>query len=375
MGVFALLVLALVVVGLPRGSLSVAEAHAAWLVQSASPRDLLARVQADGQAPLYFALLKGWTLAAGDTPLALRIPSLWAGLIGLAAAYGLFRRRGGWLLLATAAFVIMAAREAHLAALLLALTALATLLYRRWREMPGMVRGLLYGLAGAALLLTHLLGWLVIGAHLIHWLLMGRRGRWWILLPYALAGAPFALWLVISFKSLRDHLDLAALLPPLSFPSVALVVAGLMLLAALSHRRTVSRVALLALVVAQAALLLARPLEPAWDVVLRRIDAERAPLEPLVTAFAPDSPAAYYERLYGLRRGIRLEIGWRAHTPDEVRALADALRDETDVWMVLPADSAADRVQMVAALGAERGIETSFVMEGVLVYHFRAGAP
>ena len=45
-----------------------------------------------------------------------------------------------------------------------------------------------------------------------------------------------------------------------------------------------------------------------------------------------------------------------------------------DVWMVLPADSA-ETAQMAVALTAERGVETQFVVGGMLVYHFRVGAP
>jgi len=76
---------------------------------------------ADVHPPLYFLLLHGWMRLAGDSVLALRLPSLWMGLIALAGTFAvgarLFDRRTGlWamVLLGAAGFLLYYTREARM---------------------------------------------------------------------------------------------------------------------------------------------------------------------------------------------------------------------------------------------------------------------
>ncbi len=183
---------------------------------AASLGGALARARADVHPPFYFLLMDAWTLAAGESVFAARLPSALALLLGAAAAHALgarlFSRRAGLLaaaLLLTAPLAVYYAREARMYALLLALTALSTLAYAAWRERPTRQRGLIWGLLAALLLYTHYAGALAIAAQAAHALL--TRGGARALAPLALAGALFAPWLPALAAQIQAHGGPAAL--------------------------------------------------------------------------------------------------------------------------------------------------------------------
>lgn len=456
-----LLIYVLVLSGLLRDSLWGDEAWTAWAVRSPFVSDMLARVRMDVHPPLYFALMDGWTLAAGDSPLALRLPSVWAGLVALATVYALGRRLfdapAGLLaliLLGTSGFFIYYAREARMYTLLLALAALATLLYWRWQSRRGLWRGLIYGVVCAALVYTHYAGVLVVGVHVLHGLLTRGRAMWRSIVPYGIALALFAPWLPTLADQLRAN-PAGPLAVPVATDAAAvaalsllltadqgwlslLILSGAVALAVWQKRWTVSRRMLsplllsallflltpavllglnalwkpvyqvryaIALLVGWAlllgavlrswagqggrqwvlsagllfALILTQlsgletfwPPKPPWEAALREVSTARAPLEPIVTDFAPYSPAAYYERLLGLRRGITLDLSWRLHTPAEVRGLADVLQAEARVWAALPVNTAKSW-QMMALLGEIRGVSYRAALGNMVFYGFDA---
>jgi 4-amino-4-deoxy-L-arabinose transferase-like glycosyltransferase len=108
-----------------------------------SLRSAIQRTREDVHPPLYFVLFDVWTMLVGESAYAARLPSALAGLIGLAATYALGKRLFDWrtgliaaALLGTASIFIYYSREARMYTLLLALAALATLAYLRWREHP-----------------------------------------------------------------------------------------------------------------------------------------------------------------------------------------------------------------------------------------------
>lgn len=172
-------------------------------------------------------------MLVGDSEFALRLPSALFGLIGMAATYAvgkhLFDRRTGLIavvILGTTSFFVYYTREARMYSLLLALAALSTLLYLRWRDRPSVMRGLWYGLILAALFYTHYAGALVIVTHVAHLVLTrlftarnlsttyrtkglsplfklipGLRN----LLPYALAFILFLPWLPIFVNQIRAN--------------------------------------------------------------------------------------------------------------------------------------------------------------------------
>lgn len=223
---------ALALAGLTRDSLWADEAFTLWAVRddarpprgvgatarflAASLGGALARARADVHPPLYFLLMDAWTLAAGESVFAARLPSALALLLGAAAAHTLgarlFSRRAGLLaaaLLLTAPLAVYYAREARMYTLLLALAAGSTLAYAAWRARPTRRRGLAWGLLTALLLYTHYAGALAIAAQAAHARL--TRGGARALAPLALAGALFAPWLPALAAQIQAHGGPAAL--------------------------------------------------------------------------------------------------------------------------------------------------------------------
>ncbi|MCB0215132.1 MAG: glycosyltransferase family 39 protein [Chloroflexi bacterium] len=137
-------------------------------------RELLAGLPVE-QAPGYYVLMHAWTRLAGDSDLALRYPSLLAGVLAvpLAAYVGcrLRDRHTGMLLALVTAlnpFLVYYGQEARMYALLygLALAAIACLLrgidsgrLRWWAACGALVAGILYTHYYGALIVFGLAGW------------------------------------------------------------------------------------------------------------------------------------------------------------------------------------------------------------------------
>lgn len=200
-------------VHLQRESLWADEAWTAWAVRSPYILNDLGRIQGDVHPPLYFLLLYGWVRLLGDSTFALRLFSALAGMTGLAATYAtgarLFDRRTGLiasLLLTTSSLFVYYSREARMYTLLLALGALATYAYLRWRERPRWWNTTGYGLLLAALLYTHYAGALLVLAHVAHLLTAPpRRIRLARLIPYMLAFVLFLPWMPTFIAQMRAN--------------------------------------------------------------------------------------------------------------------------------------------------------------------------
>ena len=165
-----------------RDSLWDDEAWSVWAAGAPRLSVVLERVQADVHPPLYFLLLHGWMRVTGDSVLALRLPSLWMGLIALAGTFAvgarLFDRRTGlWamLLLGAAGFLLYYTREARMYTLLLALATLSTYACLVWLKRPTLWRAVIYAVSMAAMLYTHYAGGLVIVTHLLWGMWLGVR--------------------------------------------------------------------------------------------------------------------------------------------------------------------------------------------------------
>jgi hypothetical protein len=229
------------------------EAWTAWAVRSPYLADTLARVRADVHPPLYFLILYGWVRAAGESVYAIRLLSVFFGMIGLAATYAVARRlfdaRTGvyGLLLGASSFFVYYTREARMYTLLLALASLSTWAYLAWRDQPTLRRTLLYALSMAALLYTHYAGALIAITHLIHLGVVRPRGwkraAWLQLpLPYGAAAILYLPWLPIFLSQMKanpngplaipvktDWAAVAALVLILTSGSWALIAAPLVL--------------------------------------------------------------------------------------------------------------------------------------------------
>ena len=494
---------ALATAGLTRDSLWADEAFTLWAVHdsarppqgaadaarylAASLGGALANARADVHPPLYFVLFDAWTLAAGATVFAARLFSaLWL-LLGAAATCALgarlFGRRAGLLaaaLLLTAPLSVYYAREARMYTLLLALAALATLAYVRWRRRAVWPRGLAWGLLAAALLYTHYAGALVLVAQAGHALLARSRAR--VFAPLALAGALFVPWLPALLNQIQAHGSAAALpvdtlagaaalalaltagvwwlyalallagagalrgraalillwllLPPAALlalnnwlraafqlryalaivPAWALLLAGGLAPRPLTPipgpspaaaregsrtrcegaarplsmpverglggevrpaRANLLRAALaLALIAAQLAAYDAIwPPKPRWDAAVGAAAAARDPLEPALAGLDPQSPAAYYDRLYGLTAGLALNIGWRWQEADAVRAQADRFAAAPRVWLLARSSRADAWDALFALLAQGRGVGYRDTVMDAVFYRFdRASA-
>ncbi|MCX9077891.1 MAG: glycosyltransferase family 39 protein, partial [Candidatus Methanoperedens sp.] len=160
---------------LDQNSLALDEGWSLWAVHPASPLDSLRRVSSDVHPPLYFLLLDGWTALAGESVYAARLLSTYFALFGLAATYALAHRLfDNWtgliavVWLGSTGFVVYYAREVRAYTLLMALSALSTLAYVRWRGAPRRDTLALYAGLLVALLYTHYVGVWIIVVHGLH---------------------------------------------------------------------------------------------------------------------------------------------------------------------------------------------------------------
>jgi len=162
----------------------------------ASLADIAARTALDIHPPLYYWLLHGWTRLAGNSEVALRLPSLFASLLLVAVTYRLGRRLGGRRigllsagLVAVSPFQVYYAQEARMYALLALWTGLtlwaAAELYTAPQAEPGAgpKRWLLVYVASATLgLYTHYAFPVVLGgtalAGVYHLWQARRQGNW-----------------------------------------------------------------------------------------------------------------------------------------------------------------------------------------------------
>jgi len=170
-----------------------------WRLTGRATDEVLRGAAADVHPPLYYLLMKGWVSLAGSSPLALRSLSVLLGLALLLIVHRLTRDSvtAAWsdgrlagkdassaatLASAFAAVHVLAveaSRNARMYALGMLLAALSALLLVRALASPGARRRwLAYGLASAALVLTHYYGGFTVAAQglwaVIH---IGRKAR------------------------------------------------------------------------------------------------------------------------------------------------------------------------------------------------------
>ncbi len=166
---------------------------------------MFAEIARDTHPPLYFVLLRLWTVAVGDSVLALRLFSGLTAMLSVAVVYRLGRLHSrdiyapivAALLLALWDADIFLAQETRMYAQWTLLACLSMWAYWRWSRQPSVRRALPWALANAAMMYTQYLGgWvpLVQGIHaLLFWRgrkLLGAIGA------LAAAGVIFVPWFV-----------------------------------------------------------------------------------------------------------------------------------------------------------------------------------
>ena len=193
-------VLAAIVLGLWRGgekSIWLDEAVSVAIARLPTLDMLLYLWRNELHAAPYYVLLHPW-LAIGEGEAAVRALSVIFGVLAVLATYAIGRRYGvglpAALILAVLPTFIQYEQEARGYTLLMAVSAMATLLFLRMVERPALTRSALYvGIAGLAIY-VHPLAALVIAAHVLAVLLFQppteRRRLLAVFLPVGLAWLP-----------------------------------------------------------------------------------------------------------------------------------------------------------------------------------------
>jgi uncharacterized membrane protein len=136
-------------------------------------RGTLEAIVADGgNGLLYQLFLHAWVRVAGTSDIAVRLPSVLAGVLTVAAVYALAlaltsARVAAWagVLVAAHPLLVRLSQEARAYSMATLLGVLATLLFVRWTTQGGRLVLVAYALTATALLLTHYLAASVLGAH------------------------------------------------------------------------------------------------------------------------------------------------------------------------------------------------------------------
>jgi hypothetical protein len=114
------------------------------------------------------------------------------------------------------------------------------------------------------------------------------------------------------------------------------------------------------------------PDKPPWEATIAQMLAARTPLEPIITDFAPYSPAAYYDGQLGIRRGLALDLSWRLHTAAEIHRLAQTFEGSPAVWAALPVNTA-KTWHLVAHLSTQRRVGYRASLVNMIFYRFDRG--
>lgn len=363
------------------------EARVLWIVEDvastrAAPADAVRAVRANltalserlhqaEQPPLYFLILDVWTSISGESLAAVRVLSLLAALLACvltAAGIPYVARRSdvmpGFLL--AGSIMIYAGRGVYLYAVVLMFSALALWALLRWRQQPQVRSAVIYAMALAACLGT---AHGALGLLPLHALIVYRAGylrRW---LPLMLAALVIMAPLLILSRP--GALFVFDRLHVLVAPGVvaALPLAVVWLMGAGAHWRVVWALLVFSLLAG----LTLDTQRPPWVGIIDEMNASRHPLDVSVTSFAPDSALAYYDRQPGtpVRQGISLMLGWRDHSPEELRDYAGRMGNAPAVWLVLPIDSP-EAGLMIPALLLNRPLTWQREADGVRFYRFGA---
>lgn len=80
------------------------------------------------------------------------------------------------------------------------------------------------------------------------------------------------------------------------------------------------------------------PDKPRWEQAVHQMTSIRQPLEPAITSIAPQNPTAYYDRVYGIRRGITLDLSWRWQETEDMHRYLTHVVNAPSVWVVMPSN-------------------------------------
>ncbi|HRF94000.1 MAG TPA: hypothetical protein PLZ51_02335 [Aggregatilineales bacterium] len=75
-----------------------------------------------------------------------------------------------------------------------------------------------------------------------------------------------------------------------------------------------------------------------WTDIIQTYTVERTLTQPMVIAYSPQHPLAYYDHTEKIAfgRGVTVNIGWRDFSADELAIIAQALPPSDVIWIVAP---------------------------------------
>jgi 4-amino-4-deoxy-L-arabinose transferase-like glycosyltransferase len=199
-----------------RESLWTDEAYSWWVATHQVP-ELIRVTASDVHPPLYYLLLKVWTLVIGESEPALRSLSV---LLMTAAIYLSYVAATKWyddtvglltgLFLVCSTTLYVYAQEARMYALLVLLTVASYLLVDRIRKEWRLSHVVIYSLLTIALVYTHLYGSFVVASQALFVTADWRLGRQDVslsrlLAPYAVTALAFSPWAVIWLEKLLEN--------------------------------------------------------------------------------------------------------------------------------------------------------------------------
>ncbi len=172
--------------------------------------EVLPRVAADRHPPLYFLAVAAWQEVAGMSRLALRLPSVYAGLLTAAVTWHLGRRLFNWQAAASAAALVAVLPVSvyysqeirHFGWLTLALC-VSSVLFLRVLRRPTIPRYLVYAVSVAAVMYTLYFGVFVIAVQALVALFVWRgalRHKLYFVGAWALALGLYAPWLYVVIR-------------------------------------------------------------------------------------------------------------------------------------------------------------------------------
>ncbi|MEP7360082.1 MAG: glycosyltransferase family 39 protein [Chloroflexota bacterium] len=197
-------------------SLWLDEAFSASIIQLPTVDLLVYMFHHEMQASPYYLALQVWS-ALGHDETSLRLLSVVFGIVGVLATYALGRRYGvgfaAAMLLAVSPFFIHYEQEVRVYTLLVAWSAITTLIYLRLVERPNRWRAAAYVVTAAVLVYIHpLSGWTLAAHALVTILFVAPQWRWKLValyVPVLILALPIVRYLIIN----RERADW---IPPLS---------------------------------------------------------------------------------------------------------------------------------------------------------------
>jgi len=207
-----LVAFALSLAGITHESIWMDESWSLWAVRDGW-LNLWQRIADDVHPPLYFLLLHGWTLAVGETPLAVRYLSAGIGLLALAITYALAQRLFdratalvALLWLGSSGLWVYYTRETRMYTLVIALATLSFWFYAHWLVQPRSRRALLMlALTNGMLLYAHYAAFFLISAQVAYLLLTQPRQLFRFLQGAMLTALCYLPWFPMLLHQVTAH--------------------------------------------------------------------------------------------------------------------------------------------------------------------------